>query len=88
MSMIIRRGIARAVKAAPVVTYAKEEPKKVEVVEPKEVNAEETEKVLDRKEIESMPYFGLKSLATKNGIEVANKKTAELRVELIEKLGL
>lgn len=86
MSMMIRRGIARAAKAAPAVTYAKEEPKKVEAVKTEE--PKETEKVLDRKEIESMPYFGLKSLATKNGIEVAGKKTAELRGELIEKLGL
>ena len=86
MSMMIRRGIARAARAVPAVTYAKEEPEKVETVKAEE--EVETEKVLDRKEIESMPYFGLKSLATKNGIEVAGKKTAELRGELIEKLGL
>lgn len=79
MSMMIRRGLTRAAKAAPVVSYV--EPK----AEPKVERAEQT---VSRKEIESMPYFSLKSLATKNGIEVADKKTAELREALIEKLGL
>ena len=86
MSMMIRRGIARAAKAVPVISY--EEPKVEKVESVKTEEPKETEKVLTRKEIESMPYFGLKSLATKNGIEVAKKKTAELRGELIEKLGL
>ena len=78
--MMIRRGITRAAKAVPVVSYV--EPKTEPKVEPK------AEQTVSRKEIESMPYFSLKSLATKNGIEVAEKKTAELREALIEKLGL
>ena len=80
MSLMIRRAKARAAKAVPVVSYV--EPKAEPKVEPK------AEQTVSRKEIESMPYFSLKSLATKNGIEVADKKTAELREALIEKLGL
>ena len=84
MSMMIRRGLTRAARAVPVVSYVepKAEPKAEAKAEPK------AEQTVSRKEIESMPYFSLKSLATKNGIEVAEKKTAELREALIEKLGL
>lgn len=73
MGMMIRRGKARAAKAAPVISYDVPE-KKIDLV--------------TRSEIEKMPYFGLKSVATKNGIEVAGKKTAELRALIIEKLNL
>jgi len=84
MSMMIRRGVTRAVKAVPVISYVKPKAKPVE-----ETKIEtKAEPKASRKEIESMPYFSLKSMATKNGIEVADKKTAELRGELIEKLGL
>ena len=73
MGMMIRRGKARAAMAAPVISYDVPE-KKIDLV--------------TRSEIEKMPYFGLKSVATKNGIDVKDKKTAELRALIIEKLNL
>ena len=41
-----------------------------------------------KQDVEKMPYFGLKSLATKNGIDTEGKKAAELKAEIIEKLNL
>lgn len=43
---------------------------------------------ITREKIEKMPFLGLKALATKNGIVTENKKTAELRAEIIEKMNL
>lgn len=90
MGFMTRRNLQRrAVKTAPrvscetkVETAVKPVVKAVEetVVEPKEE--------LTRKEVNSMPYFKVKSVAQANGIDVENKKTSELRVEVIEKLGL
>lgn len=73
MSMMIRRGVTRAAKAAPVISYDVPE-KKIDLV--------------TKAEIEKMPYFGLKSVAEKNGIETNGKKTTELRALIIEKLDL
>lgn len=39
-------------------------------------------------EINSMPYMKLKSVAKHNGIDVEEKKAADIRSELIEKLEL
>lgn len=39
-------------------------------------------------EIDKMPFMKLKSIAKKNGIDVNDKKAAEIRAELIEKLGV
>ena len=39
-------------------------------------------------EINKLPFFSLKSLATQQGIDVKGKKAADLRAELIEKLEL
>lgn len=39
-------------------------------------------------EIDKMPFMKLKSIAKKNGIDVDDKKAAEIRAELIEKLGV
>lgn len=36
-----------------------------------------------KEEIEKMPYFGLKALCTKRGIDVKDKKTADLRKALL-----
>ena len=44
--------------------------------------------VYTRDEINALPFFSLKSLATKQGIDVNGKKTVQLRAELIEKLRL
>lgn len=76
MSMMIRRGIARAAKAVPVISYVKEEEKPV------------LTDLITKAEIEKMPYFSLKSLATKHGIEANGKKAADLKEEIIEKLNL
>lgn len=80
MSMMIRRGVARAAKAAPVITYEKpvEEPVEKRVLTD----------LVTKQEVEKMPYFGLKSLASKHGIETDGKKAAELKAEIIEKLNL
>lgn len=55
---------------------AKEQPKE----QPKE------EVVWSKEDIEKMPFMKLKSVAKKNGIEVADRKADEIRSELIEKL--
>lgn len=90
MSMMIRRGKARAAKAVPVISYDVPEPKVEAKAEPKMEPKEEpkVEQTVNRKDVESMPYFSLKSLASKNGIDVSGKKTAGLRAEIIEVLGL
>lgn len=44
--------------------------------------------VYTRDEINALPFFSLKSLATKQGIDVNGKKAADVRAELIEKLRL
>ena len=82
MSMMIRRGVARAAKAAPVITYEKEKP----VEEPTEKPV--LTDLITKADVEKMPYFGLKSFAAKNGIDTDGKKAAELKAEIIEKLNL
>lgn len=95
MGMMIRRNRGR--RKAPV------QPKKVEKkVEPVEEVKTPTEEVKANTEvdeitsnldftandIENMNYFKLKSLAKKNGIEVEGRDAKDIRVDLIEKLGL
>lgn len=77
MSMMIRRGKARAAEAVPVISY-------VDVKEEKPVFTD----LVSRKEVEKMKYFALKSLAAKHEIDVDGKNTAELKKEIIEKLNL
>lgn len=62
----------------------------VKVVEPIQEKVEEKQekKELTREKVQTMPFFKVKSVAQANGIEVADKKTAELRAEVIERLGL
>lgn len=81
MSMMLRRAKARAAKAVPVVVY---EEKKEEKSEEKPVFTD----LVTKAEVEKMKFFALKSLATKNGIEVDGKNTADLKKEIIEKLNL
>lgn len=91
MGFMTRRNmIQRAAKRAAL-CEKKEAPKKVvkeEVVKP--IQPEETKKdaSITKEEVLSMPYFKVKSVAQANGIDVADKKTAELRAEVIERLGL
>lgn len=82
MSMMIRRGVARVAKAAPVITYVEEKPVKESADKPVLTD------LVTKADVEKMPYFGLKSLATKNGISTDGKKAAELKAEIIEKLNL
>ena len=94
MGMMIRRNRGR--RKAPV--QPKEVEKKVEPVveetptEEVKTNAEvdEITSNLDftANDIENMNYFKLKSLAKKNGIEVEGRDAKDIRVDLIEKLGL
>ena len=81
MSMMLRRAKARAAKAVPVVVY---EEKKEEKPEEKPIFTD----LVTKAEVEKMKFFALKSLATKNGIEVDGKNTADLKKEIIEKLNL
>lgn len=96
MGFMTRRNmIQRAAKRAAL-CEKKEAPKKVvkaEVVEPvKPENPVKEEPKKDasitKEEVLSMPYFKVKSVAQANGIDVADKKTAELRAAVIESLGL
>ena len=82
MGMMVRRNVkartpqaeVRAVKTAP--TPINEQEK------------EEPTKDVTREEVEKMPYFGLKSLATKHGIDTEGKKAARLKEEILDKLNL
>lgn len=63
--------------------------KKVEKVAKKIVEkVEEKSQEIGREEISKMPYMKLKSVAKSYGIDVNDKKAADIRAELIEKLGL
>lgn len=77
MSMMIRRGRARAAKAVPVISYAVEREEKPVLTD-----------LISKSDVEKMPYFSLKAFATKHGIEADGKKAVELRAEIIEKLNL
>lgn len=44
--------------------------------------------IYTRDEINSLPFFSLKSVAKSYGIDVTGKKGNELKEELIEKLGI
>lgn len=61
--------------------------RRVENAQPKKVKKAE-EIVWTADEINSMPYMKLKSVAKHNGIDVEEKKAADIRSELIEKLEL
>lgn len=91
MGFMTRRNmIQRAAKKAAL-CEKKEAPKKVEeVVKPVQPEKVEPKKdaSITKEEVLSMPYFKVKSVAQANGIDVADKKTAELRAEVIERLGL
>lgn len=80
MSMMIRRGKVRAAKAVPTISYIEEVEKPVE----KPVLTD----LITKAEVEKMKYFGLKSLAAKNGIDSSGMNTAELKAAIIEKLNL
>lgn len=77
MSMMLRRAKARAAKAVPVVVYEEKKEEKPVFTD-----------LVTKAEVEKMKFFALKSLATKNGIEVDGKNTADLKKEIIEKLNL
>ena len=70
--------------------YAKSIPLKEPVVEAKaEEKAEECvaqKSSMTKEDIEKLPYFSLKSLASTYGIDVKDKKTKDLRTELYEKI--
>lgn len=90
MGFMTRRNLQRrAAKTAPRVSHETKVEAVVEtVVEATEEPKAEPKEELTRKDVNAMPYFKVKSVAQANGIDVGNKKTAELRAEVIEKLGL
>lgn len=73
-----KRGIP-LIKSAETVKETKKE---------KTDNAEQVSNIVTRDEVEKMKFFSVKSLATKNGIDVEGKTGAELKAEIIEKLNL
>ena len=84
MGMMIHRAKMRQVRQA--MYEPKEEVKtESEVIENKE---EEKEVEYTKEDINALPFFSLKSVATRYGIDVKGKKAAELRADLIEKLEL
>lgn len=84
MGMMIHRAKMRQVRQA--MYEPKEEVKtESEVIENKE---EEKEVEFTREEINALPFFSLKSVASRYGIDVKGKKAAELKADLIEKLEL
>ena len=60
-----------------------DEPKE-ELVPEKEADSEKV--VWTEEDINKMPFLKLKAVAKQNGIDVEDKKAAELKAELIEKL--
>ena len=77
MGFMTRRNLARKAKRV------------AEQVVKTEVETEvKTKPDVTKEQVMSMPYFKVKSVAQANGIDVADKKTAELRAEVIERLGL
>ena len=86
MSMMIRRGVARVAKAAPVITYVEESVEKP--VEEKPIEKPVMTDLITKAEVEKMKYFGLKSLAAKHGIDSTGKNTADLKAAIIETLNL
>ena len=60
----------------------------VQDVKPEEKKDENDGVVYTRDEINALPFFSLKSVATRYGIDVKGKKAIDLRNELIEKLEL
>ena len=85
MGMMIHRAKMRQVRQAMYEPQKVEQPK---VEQPKEVVKENEGVKYTKEEINSLPFFSLKSIATKYGIDVKGKKTADLRAAIIEKLGL
>ena len=84
MGMMIHRAKMRQVRQA--MYEPKEEVKtESEVILHKE---EKKEAEFTKEEINALPFFTLKSIASKYGIDVKGKKAAELRADLIEKLEL
>ena len=84
MGMMIHRAKMRQVRQA--MYEPKEEVKtESEVIENKE---EEKEVEYTKEDINALPFFSLKSVASRYGIDVKGKKAAELRADLIEKLEL
>lgn len=84
MGMMIHRAKMRQVRQA--MYEPKEEVKtESEVVVHKE---EKKEAEFTKEEINALPFFTLKSIASKYGVDVKGKKAAELRADLIEKLEL
>ena len=80
MGMMIHRAKMRQVRQA---MYEPEiKPESEEIKE----EIKEVEYSFD--EINALPFFSLKSVAIKYGIDVKGKKAADLRAELIKKMGL
>ena len=79
MGMMTRRNVKARVPH--------EEVRAVEAA-PAPVEVREEEATITKEEVEKMPYFGLKALASKHGIDTEGKKAGKLKAELIDKLNL
>lgn len=86
--MIHRRKLRERNKANDI----KEAPKVEKMIEqPKSSVDQKPEKTVEQhkisvEEIKKLPYFSLKSLAARYGVDVKDKKTDEIRDELISKV--
>lgn len=85
MGMMIHRRREGHLHYPKVEVKPKAEPKVEPKIEPK---IEKKGVVYTKEEINKLPFFSLKKMATSEGIDVVGKKTAELRAALIEKLEL
>ena len=83
MGMMTRRNV-KARPAVMQVALTKPVEKPVEKTFERPVEVDD----ITRDEVDKMPYFGLKALATKNGIDTEGKKAAKLKEEVIKKLNL
>ena len=88
MGMMIHRRREGHLHYPTVEKKTMEQPKvDVSKVEP-EKKVEKKEVVFTLEEINKLPFFSLKKVASSEGIDVTGKKTADLRAALIKKLGL
>lgn len=78
--MIHRRKLREKTKANDI----KETPKMKEVVETNVFERPKSDVLIE--DIKKLPYFSLKSLASRYGVDVKGKKTEKIREELIAKV--
>ena len=87
MGMMTRRNV-KGRPAVAEIPLAKPVEKPIEKPVEKPAETKVVEAEVTKAEVEKMPYFSLKALATNHGIDVEGKKAAKLKEEIIKKLNL